>query len=168
VSVAGKLLVALPVIVEDSFRRSVVLVLNHDDDGAFGVILNRPSDIPVAAALPRWDDRVVAPAVVFQGGPVEPEMAIALGREGDTVAQVDLEADPALLVADVRVFAGYAGWSPGQLDHELVQGAWAICDAEPADAFRSDASDLWHAVLARQPSPELRRLAMLPEDLSVN
>jgi putative transcriptional regulator len=168
VSVAGKLLVALPAIVEDTFRRTVVLVLEHRPDTAYGVVINRPTDIPLAVALPRWDERAAAPAVVFQGGPVEQDSAIALGRDGDAVAPIDLEGDPALLgSSDVRVFAGYAGWSAGQLDDELVRGAWAVCDAEPGDAFRADADGLWYSVLARQPEP-LRRLAMLPDDLSVN
>ena len=165
--VGGKLLVALPAIVEDSFRRTVVLVLEHTPETAYGVVINRPTNVPLAVALPRWDDRAAAPAVVFQGGPVEQDSAIALGRVGDTVTPVDLEGDPALLGADVRVFAGYAGWSAGQLDDELVRGAWAVCDAEPGDAFRPDAEDLWYTVLARQPEP-LRHLSMLPDDLSVN
>jgi putative transcriptional regulator len=116
VGVGGKLLVALPVIVEDSFRRTVVLVLDHDDSSAFGVVINRPTELAVAAALPRWDERAAPPAVVFYGGPVQQDMAIALGREGDAVGPIDLDGDPALLTAtDVRVFAGYAGWSAGEL-----------------------------------------------------
>jgi putative transcriptional regulator len=167
VGLAGKLLVALPVLVEDPFRRTVILLLDHDDGGALGLVINRPTDVPLAEALPRWGDRVVEPAVVFRGGPVEQQMAIALGRDGNVVARVDLDSDPLLTPGDIRVFAGYAGWSAGQLDDELVRGAWAVVDSEPGDAFRADADELWHRVLDRQPEP-LRRLALLPEDLSVN
>jgi putative transcriptional regulator len=165
----GKLLVALPMLVEDPFRRTVILLLRHDDTGALGLVLNRPSPVPVADALPPWDERAAEPAVVFVGGPVEPEVAIAIGDHGGRVETIDLDGDPALLTARaVRVFAGYAGWSGGQLEGEVGRGAWAVVDAEPGDAFRADIDDLWHAVLARQTEPVLRRLAMLPDDLTVN
>jgi putative transcriptional regulator len=168
VVLTGKLLVALPVLVDPNFDRTVVLVLSHGDEGAIGVVLNRPSATDVDGPLPRWSDAVAQPAVVFVGGPVEPELAIALGQDDDGVGTIDLDGDPALRTArQVRVFAGYAGWSAGQLESELVEGAWAVCDSEPDDAFRSDADALWHAVLARQGEP-LRRLALLPDDLSVN
>jgi len=168
VELSGKLLVALPILVEDTFRRTVILLLHHDDGGAFGLVLNRPTTMPVADALPRWDERVADPAVVFIGGPVQPEAAIAIGDEGGSVETIDLDGDPALLTARaVRVFAGYAGWAGGQLEDELGRGAWVVVDAEPGDAFRADAEDLWWTVLARQPEP-LRRLAFLPDDLSVN
>ena len=164
----GKLLVALPMLVDPNFDRTVVLVLSHGDEGAVGVVLNRPSTTAVGEALPDWSGVAAAPAVVFVGGPVQPEMAIALGHDGDLVATVDLEADPALLTfREVRVYAGYAGWSGGQLEDELLEGAWVVCDGEPGDAFRADAQDLWYAVLRRQPG-ELRRLALLPEDPSLN
>jgi putative transcriptional regulator len=105
---------------------------------------------------------------VFVGGPVEPEVAIALGMDGGRVSTVDLDGDPALLAdPGVRVFAGYAGWSPGQLEDEISRGAWAVVDSVPDDAFRADVDGLWHDVLGRQHG-ELRRLALLPDDLSVN
>jgi putative transcriptional regulator len=164
----GKLLVALPVLVDPNFDRTVVLVLQHDESGAVGVVLNRPSGAGLAETLPRWADRASEPAVVFAGGPVQTDLAIALGGDAGGVATVDLDGDPALLtVRDLRVFAGYAGWSPGQVEDELVEGAWAVCDSLPGDAFRLDADDLWYAVLRRQPG-ELSKLALLPEDLSVN
>jgi putative transcriptional regulator len=168
VHLTGKLLVALPVLSDGIFDRSVVLLLNHDDEGAIGVVLNRPSTTHIDDPLPRWGDLAAEPAVVFVGGPVQPEVAIALGRDGDVIDTVDLDSDPALATArPVRVFAGYAGWSPGQLEDELARQAWVVVDSEPGDAFRADADDLWHAVLARQPGA-LAKLAMLPDDLSVN
>jgi len=168
VTFAGKLLVALPVLRDGIFDRSVVLVLNHDDDGAVGVVLNRPTTTHVGDPLPSWESLAAEPAVVFVGGPVQPELAIAIGRVGDVIDTVDLDSDPALSAAGtVRVFAGYAGWSPGQLEDELARQAWVVVEGEPGDAFRADADDLWHTVLARQPHP-LKQLAMLPDDLSVN
>ena len=166
---SGRLLVALPLLVEDTFRRTVVLVLRHDaEEGAVGLVLNRPTATPLADALPRWDDRAAEPAVLFVGGPVEQGLAIAIGAATTGVETIDLDEDPALLGdRAVRVFAGYAGWSPGQLEAEIDHGAWAVVPAEPGDAFRPDADDLWATVLARQPEP-LRRLAFLPDDLSVN
>ena len=164
----GKLLVALPMLVDPNFARTVVLLLSHSDEGAVGVVLNRPSTTEVADPLPSWSVVAAEPPVVFVGGPVQPEMAIALGHDGDLVATVDLEADPALLTfQEVRVYAGYAGWSGGQLEDELLEGAWVVCESEPGDAFRPDASDLWYEVLRRQPG-DLSRLALLPEDPTLN
>ena len=164
----GKLLVALPMLVDPNFDRTVVLVLSHGDEGAVGVVLNRPSSTEVGDLLPDWSGVTAHPAVVFVGGPVQPEMAIALGHDGDLVATVDLEADPTLLTfREVRVYAGYAGWSGGQLEDELLEGAWVVCDSEAGDAFRADAKDLWYEVLRRQ-TGELARLAMLPEDPTLN
>ena len=164
---AGKLLVAMPIL-SDPFDRTVILLLSHDDEGAFGVVLNRPSTTDLVVPLPRWEDLAAEPAVVFVGGPVDQEVAIALGRDDDGCHPIDLDADPALLpVREVRVFAGYAGWSAGQLEGELAHGAWIVADAEPDDAFRADAEELWYEVLRRQRGA-LARLALLPEDPSVN
>ena len=125
---AGKLLVALPVLVDPNFDRTVVLLLSHGEEaGALGVVLNRPSTTDLVEPLPLWSDVAADPAVVFVGGPVEPQMAIALGRDDNGVGTIDLDGDPALLtVRQVRVFAGYAGWSAGQLESELADGAWAV------------------------------------------
>jgi putative transcriptional regulator len=168
VELTGKLLVALPVLVDPNFDRTVILVLSHSEEGAVGVVLNRPSTTDLVDPLPDWRNVAAEPAVVFVGGPVQPEMAIAVGEDDSGVGTIDLEADPALLtVRRVRIFAGYAGWSPGQLEDELAEGAWTVCDGEPDDAFRRDADDLWYTVLRRQTGP-INRLAMLPDDLSVN
>jgi putative transcriptional regulator len=169
VEIAGRLLVALPALTEAPFRRTVILMLNHDEGGAVGVIINRPTQLSIADALPKWDDRAAEPAVVFEGGPVQPELAIAIGHDGaGALDTIDLEGDPdARTAGSMRVFSGYAGWSGGQLESEIVDGAWVVVDAEPGDAFRTDAEDLWHLVLRRQDEP-LRHLGLLPDDLSVN
>ena len=167
-TLAGKLLVALPILSDGIFDRSVVLLLNHDEGGAVGVVLNRPTTTHLGDPLPSWEPLAAEPAVVFVGGPVQPDLAIAIGRDGDVIDTVDLDSDPALAtVGTMRVFAGYAGWSAGQLEDELARHAWVVVDSHPDDAFRPDADDLWHTVLARQPHP-LKQLAMLPDDLSVN
>lgn len=159
---------ALPILTETPFRRTVILLLQHDDEGAVGVIINRPTELALADALPRWVDRAAEPAVVFEGGPVQPELAIAIAWDGTALDTVDLDADPLQRPErSVRVFSGYAGWSAGQLENELVEGAWVVVDAVPTDAFRADAEDLWYAVLRRQDEP-LRQLGLLPDDLSVN
>ena len=113
----------------------VVLLLEHNAEGAFGVVLNRPSDVEVAAALPGWERLAAPPDVVFVGGPVQQDGVVALGVTGDdreltksvlpTVGVVDLEQDPVLATVDlqrIRLFAGYAGWSPGQLETEIASG----------------------------------------------
>ncbi|MGL5819215.1 MAG: YqgE/AlgH family protein [Phycicoccus sp.] len=181
--VTGRLLVATPQIEEGVFRRSVVLVLHHDDDGAQGVVLNRPIDATVDAVLPGWEEHASRPANVFQGGPVQLDSALGLvAVPGDSpeprgvkrlfgsVALVDLDTPP-LLVADelsgLRIFAGYAGWSAGQLDAEIVTGSWYVVDVESGDAFTGEPDDLWRRVLSRQPAP-LRWVAWYPSDPSLN
>lgn len=178
----GRLLVASPQLDEPTFRRAVVFVLDHDEDGALGVVLNRTSIVPVREAAAPWVDLVCEPPVLFDGGPVEPDAVVALGRTGarvgaehgglldDHIRLVDLSADPVLEQLEletVRVFAGYAGWAPGQLESELLQDAWFVVDARPQDVFTGDPSTLWHDVLRRQPG-ELRLLATFPEDPAMN
>jgi putative transcriptional regulator len=178
----GRLLVATPALEDPSFERAVVLVLDHDEDGALGVVLNRASSVPVVDALDAWVELTAAPRVVFGGGPVEPTAIVALGHttagvfpDGsaqilDGIRLVDLDSDPVLAAAElqrVRVFAGYAGWAPGQLEDEILQGAWFTVDASPSDVFTSDPATLWHGVLRRQPD-ELRLLATFPPDPTMN
>jgi putative transcriptional regulator len=178
----GRLLVAAPLLDEPTFRRTVILVLDHDEDGTLGVVLNRVSTIPVREAAAGWTELVSPPAVVFGGGPVEPDAVVALGRTAarvgaehgalldEHVRLVDLSADPVLERTEletVRIFAGYAGWAPGQLEDELAQGAWFVVDAQPGDVFTDEPAGLWHAVLRRQPG-ELALLATFPEDPSWN
>ena len=180
----GRLLVATPVLGEGPFRRAVVQLLQHGEgDGAFGVVLNAPTAAPLAEVLPGWALLSPDPVVVFEGGPVQQTVAVCLGRltagaapdptyapvEGAPwLATVDLDVD---LVGDaveqVRVFAGYAGWSAGQLEDEVERGAWWVLDALPGDAFTTTPGLLWSQVLGRQGMP-LALAARYPDDPSLN
>jgi putative transcriptional regulator len=172
-SVRGKLLVASPGLT-DFFRRTVVLVLEHNEDGAVGLVLNRPSEAPVDDAVPDLPVLVGPEEVVHVGGPVGPESVILLGRFDypDEAASIVLDdvgvVDPALdnpALSAVRVYAGHAGWGPGQLDGELEADAWIVEPAEPEDPF--DEGDLWSDVLDRK-GGGYTLLARMPEDPSLN
>lgn len=179
----GKLLVATPQIEEGVFRRSVVLVLHHGDDGAQGLVLNRPIDAEIDAVLPGWEEHASRPATMFQGGPVQLDSALGLvAVPGDSpeptgvrrlfgsVALVDLDTQPALVVpvlAGLRIFAGYAGWSAGQLESEIGTGSWYVAEAESGDVFTDTPDGLWRRVLRRQPEP-LRWVAWFPSDPALN
>jgi putative transcriptional regulator len=170
-SLKGRLLVAALVLADPNFHRTVVLVLEHlDDDGAVGVVLNRPTDVLVHAALPDWDRVAAAPSVVFVGGPVAEGSALCLGRlpGAEAVEVVDLERDPDDVAAEqIRLFVGYAGWGPGQLEDEIEEGAWFVVDAHPDDPLSDDPEGLWTRVLRRQRG-HLRLLALYPPSPSVN
>lgn len=155
---------ATPALVDPNFHRAVVLILQHDDEeGAVGVVLNRPSTVTLADALPAWGHLAAPPSVVFVGGPVEPSGVVGLARahahpDGEAwrpivgpVGLLDLSLPPGEVEVDqVRLFTGYAGWSPGQLEQEIAGGSWFVVDAQPDDAFTNDAQHLWRAVLTRQ------------------
>jgi putative transcriptional regulator len=177
-SVRGRLLVATPDLRDPNFSRTVVLMLEHGGDGALGVVLNRPLELSVAEVLPAWADLSTAPACLFVGGPVAPTAVIGLGLGDGPVFQplfdglgtLDLELDPAdyaPTMTGLRVFVGYAGWSPGQLEQELDGGGWLVLDLLPADPFSTDPSKLWHQVLRRQ-SGRVAMFASAPEDPSTN
>lgn len=184
----GRLLVATPHLEDPNFRRTVVLIAEHDEnEGTLGVVLNRPLEVPVDRVLPPWAELTTSPSVVFQGGPVAVDTPLALARvpgteeplgwralDGDTevgrVGLVDLDAPPALIAAEIiqmRVFAGYAGWAPGQLRAEIAEGAWYVVAGEAADVFAGEPERLWQTVLRRQRS-ELAFVATFPEDPSLN
>ncbi len=177
-SIRGRLLVATPDLRDPNFSRTVVLMLEHGDEGALGVVLNRPIDLPVAEVLPGWADLSSAPACLFVGGPVAPTAVIGLGLGDGPVFQplfdglgtLDLDLDPADYVPTVRglrVFVGYAGWSPGQLEQELEAGGWLVLDVVPDDPFSSQPSRLWARVLRRQ-GGRVAMFASAPEDPSTN
>jgi putative transcriptional regulator len=169
-SLRGRLLVASPTLVDPNFARTVILMLEHTDEGAVGVVLNRPSEVLVGAALPEWDTFAVRPSVFFVGGPVGADTAICIGRSGgtDEVAVIDLERDPDDLAPDeVRLFAGYAGWGPGQLEDELGESSWFVVDAHPEDALSDDPDGLWARVLRRQRG-RIRIFAVHPPSLADN
>ena len=172
-SVRGKLLVASPGLT-DFFRRTVVLVLEHTEDGAVGLVLNRPSETPVDDAVPDLPVLVGPEEVVHVGGPVGPESVMLLGRfdHPDQAASIVLDdlgvVDPGLdnpALSAVRVYAGHAGWGPGQLDGELEADAWIVEPAQPEDPF--DEGDLWSDVLDRK-GGGYTLLARMPEDPSLN
>jgi putative transcriptional regulator len=179
----GHLLVATPSLREPTFARTVIALLEHDDEnGSVGVVLNRPMSVAVSEVVDAVSDLVTAPTMLFDGGPVAPTTAIALGRvapgaepEGwnyvvPPLVTVDLDHDPSLLavsVRDLRVFVGYAGWSAGQLAGEIDEGAWYVVEGLPGDPFGDNPDALWSTVLRRQGWP-LSAVAVCPLDPSMN
>lgn len=183
-SLEGRLLVAAPSLVDPNFARTVVLVLAHHDEGALGVVLNRPSELALTEPLPQWAELAAAPPVVFVGGPVAPAGAICLVEVGDNdlpppdtwrplsgvLGTLDLAADPERArpaVQRLRVFSGHAGWGMDQLEGEVAVGGWIIADARPHDVFCPVPEDLWHQVLRRQ-GGTVAMLAAYPEDPTLN
>lgn len=190
-SLAGRLLVATPALADPNFDRAVVLLLDHDEEGSLGVVLNRPTPVGVEDILEPWAALAGEPGVVFQGGPVSLDSALGVavvpgeagdGADGDedgplgwrrvygAIGLVDLEAPPELLSAELgslRIFAGYAGWGPGQLEEELVEGAWYVVECEPGDVSSPAPERLWRSVLRRQRN-ELAMVATYPDDPSMN
>ena len=182
-SLTGRLLVATPALEDPNFDRTVILLLQHDaEDGAMGLVLNRPSGLPLEDELDSWAVLAAPPEEVFLGGPVQPEVAIALGwllpdvpvPDGvqpvlDRLGVVDLRRTPDDIpeLLAVRVYAGYAGWSPGQLEGEIAHGAWFALEADPWDAATADPDNLWREVFRRQ-HDQLRLLATFPDDPSLN
>ncbi len=179
----GRLLIASPLIGDPNFDRSVVLMIEHNAEGALGVVLNHPSQTDVAEMLPAWAPLTARPPVFFIGGPVSPESVICLGQAiGDASAEesfhrvvgnvgtVDLNRDPdeiAIDLDEVRLFAGYSGWGPQQLEAELAADAWFVVDADPGDPLMGAPEELWSFVLARQTGP-MAWLANYPIDPSLN
>ena len=178
-SLKGQLLIAGPALVDPNFRRTVVLVGEHSEDGALGLVLNRPSEATVDEAVPELGPLVEAPSQVHFGGPVQPSAIVVLAdfvdpeRAGslvlDSVGFLPAEIDPDELgeLRRARVFAGYAGWGPGQLDDELEEGSWIVEPALPEDVFTDDPSALWADVLRRKGGP-FGVLALMPYDPSLN
>ncbi|PRY00393.1 YqgE/AlgH family protein [Allonocardiopsis opalescens] len=187
-NLSGRLLVASPQLRDPNFRRGVVLVVEHlPGEGALGVVLNRPTTVPVDQVLPPWSSRVSQPSVVFQGGPVGLDGALALGSMRSarrplgwrgldgipamaTVGLVDLDAPPEVVAAEIdrlRVFAGYSGWAAGQLEDEIGEGAWYVLPGDSGDVFAADPARLWPDVLRRQ-GGEMALLATFPDDPSLN
>ena len=177
---AGRLLIATPLLGDRHFSRTVLYLLEHDGGGTVGVILNRPSRTPVGQVLPDWHEAVSGPAVVFGGGPVQPDGALCLAQlkaDGpdvrlvvDGVGTVDLDGDRATIVdlaSRMRVFAGHAGWSAGQLDGELAEGAWWVVAGSPDDLFTDEPASMWSAVLRRQ-RPPLNLVSTYPPDPLLN
>jgi putative transcriptional regulator len=178
----GSLLIAAPTMADPNFARSIVLLLDAGESGALGVVLNRPTELEVADVLEPWADLVVGPGVLFQGGPVETDAALAVAavtadddpvgwrRVFGSTGLVDLDAPVEILasaVSSLRIFAGYAGWGAGQLEAEIEEGAWYVVPAEPQDPFLDDPERLWARVLRRQ-GGQLAMLATMPAEPGLN
>jgi putative transcriptional regulator len=180
---AGDLLVASIMLADGIFNQTVVLILDCDADGALGVILNEVAQTPLESVLPDWVQAVTEPRLLFHGGPVSPNGAICLasvaqrGEEPpgwrplfDNVGLLHLDTPIEIVTgayADLRIFAGYAGWAPGQLQAELAGGMWHIVPATYADVFGNRPTELWRAVLRRQ-RPELAIFSTWVEDPDLN
>jgi putative transcriptional regulator len=176
----------MPSLTDPTFTGAVVYVLDHADTGTIGVVLGRPSEVRIGDVLPGWSELAVEPAVFHVGGPCETDTALCLAtRNGDgpldpgsglrqvagAVHLVDLDSDPEELDGEIeglRVFAGYAGWSAGQLAAELAEGAWACVAGSPGDVLAAASGpELWRSVLRRQ-SGRLAVLSTAPADPSAN
>jgi putative transcriptional regulator len=173
---------------DPNFKRTVVLIVEHEDvQGTLGVVLNRPTEISVGQVLEQWTEFTTEPSVVFRGGPVAPNSALALAMVPGTdeplgwraldgapslarLGLVDLDTPPGLLatqITSLRVYAGYAGWSPGQLEAEIAEGAWYVLPGQPSDVFAASPESLWRQVLRRQEG-DMAFLATYPDDPTQN
>lgn len=195
----GRLIIANPLLPDANFDRTVVLLLAHSDEGALGLVLNRPSEMRLSSALPQWEGLAASPSLVFMGGPVQHQAVICLARAAEPaggsrqgvggttgisapetftgwravtpeVGTLDLDLDPAVVggrVREVRIFAGYSGWGPGQLEGEIAAGAWWVVDPQPDDGFTAEPELLWKRVLRRQ-AGRLPLVAAYPADPNMN
>lgn len=177
----GRLLVASPVLLDENFFRTVVLLVEHNEEGAAGVVLNRPTETELGGPLEAWRPLAAEPALVFVGGPVQRDGAVCLARSApdarppgwqpvvDGLGVLDLSGESHDLagVDRLRVFAGYAGWGPGQLEIELEGGSWYVLEADPEDALTSAPGGLWRFVLKRQ-GGKLALVSNFPADPSMN
>jgi putative transcriptional regulator len=178
-SLGGQLLLSNAVLFDPNFRRTVVLIGHHDEEGAVGVVLNRPLEVTVDEAVPPLSELVRPGDLVYQGGPVQPAAAVVLAEFDDpakagvlalgSIGFLPEETDPAELggIRRARVFAGYAGWSPGQLEEEFDEEAWIVTPALPDDVFSDEPERLWEHVLARLGSA-YAMLRTMPFDPSAN
>jgi putative transcriptional regulator len=179
-SLRGQLLIAGATLPDPDFARTVVLVCEHSDEGALGLVLNRAGDLLVAESAPELTELIGEEGVIDEGGPVQPDALLVLA-EFDDVSQAAIAVlgsvglmgdgneidDVAAVTSRARVFAGYAGWGPGQLDAELARDDWFVAPAGVDDIFDTDAEELWQRVLARK-GGHFAVVARMPIDPSVN
>jgi putative transcriptional regulator len=177
-STRGQLLIAGPTLLDPNFFRTVVLVVEHSEDGALGLVLNRPSETTVAEAVPQLDELVDPTDELFIGGPVQPSSVIVLAQfeDPDEAALISFDDvgvlravvdEPVAGVRNGRAFIGHSGWGPGQLDGELERGDWILEPARLADAFTVDPQGLWSGVLTRK-GGSYALVARMPADPSMN
>ena len=178
-SLRGKLLVASPSLVDPNFARTVVLITEHNEEGAMGIVLNRPADARVEEVLPDLE-AIAADGTLFVGGPVQPDAIVLLAEFSDPEAAAWIvAADVGLAAADRdleelaaavrrgRLYAGYSGWGPAQLEAELELDSWIVEPPLPAELFPEDPATLWSDVLARK-GGQYALLARMPDDPSMN
>jgi putative transcriptional regulator len=160
-SLQGKLLVSSPALHDPNFRKTVVLIAHHDEEGAMGLVLSRPSGVTAAMAVPALEGLPGAGDPVFVGGPVQPEAFMVLAEFDDVddaaapimerLGFMAAESEPEdLSISRMRLFAGYSGWGVGQLEAELEEASWIVVDALTDDAFAGDPDELWRTVLHRK------------------
>jgi putative transcriptional regulator len=179
-SLRGQLLIAGATLPDPNFARTVVLVCEHSDDGALGLILNRPGELVVGESAPELALLAGEDAVIDSGGPVQPDALLVLAEFEDpsqagisVIENVGLVGDGSEIdelvdaTLRTRVFAGYAGWGPGQLDAELARDDWFVAPAGVDDIFNPDADELWRRVLSRK-GAHFALVARMPIDPSVN
>ena len=178
-SLGGSLLIASPALWDPNFRRTVVLIGHHDDEGAVGVVLNRVSEVSVLEAAPAFASLIGHEDAVFVGGPVQPQAAVVVAEFDDpagagvlafgSIGFLPGDATPEAVtgVRRARLFAGYAGWGPGQLEDEVDDGSWIQEPARPEDVFVDEPEGLWSSVLRRK-GPKYELLALMPVDPSLN
>jgi len=178
-SARGQLLIAGPGLVDPNFWRTVVLIVEHSDDGALGLVLNRPSETTVGEAVAELEQLLDSDDPLYVGGPVQPSALIVLAEfdqpgEAALIAFEDIgvlangaQDDPSLTVRRGRAFVGHAGWGPGQLDDEVERGDWILEPARREDAFTGQPLDLWSEVLTRK-GGSYALVARMPPDPSVN
>src|SRR5690606_34919825 len=178
-SLRGQLLISSGRLYDPNFRHTVVLIGAHNEEGALGVVLNRPLRVTVREAVPALASLVPADAALHQGGPVQPASPVLLGEfSGGAAPDLHVFGSIGFLVGEVapevasgllraRIYAGYAGWGPGQLEAEMAAGSWILEPARPQDVFTDEPELLWSRVLARKGEP-YRNLAKLPFDPSMN
>ncbi len=158
----GRLLVAAPDLHDPNFYHTVVFLLEHDERGALGVILNRPTDIQATDMFPEWQHRISDPPVIFQGGPVQPDAYIGLARLNsdvtpdhwipiiDSVGLLSIQDEAKtddLEISAFRLYSGYAGWGGEQLESEIDAGGWFTLPGAPQDVFESQPANLWFRLL---------------------
>ena len=174
-SLQGQLLISSPLLHDPNFRRTVVLMTHHDEEGAMGLVLSRPSEIRVADAVPELAE-LPGDELVYVGGPVQPEAVVVL-VEHESEPELPIVGNIAFMQANAdvdeldsvraRVFAGYSGWGPGQLEGELEESSWIVVSAEPDDAFAPDPDELWRNVLQRK-GGKFALIATMPYDPKLN
>ena len=177
-SLQGKLLVSSPALHDPNFRKTVVLIAHHDDEGAMGLVLSRPSDVAAVDAVPALEGLPGATDPVFVGGPVQPDAFMVLAEFNDVedaaapimeqLGFMAAETEPEdLSIRRMRLFAGYSGWGTGQLEAELDESSWIVVDALTDDAFADDPDALWRAVLHRKGGP-FELMVDMPFDPGLN